>query len=175
MCTAVRGAPALVYNSDTVNVHPMIAVALESLPGDVVPTSMQAQLTWNNGTPQSWVTFSTSGHAAGGAYWLTVQVNTAVKTTGVYPWKVEVQATLPNGGGIVDRTVTGIAAVVANDSTTAVDPFGPGWSVSGDDRLLAVSASSGVPAGVLWIYGSGEARFFQSLVPLPETPVTFAA
>src|SRR6266849_383379 len=106
MGAAVCGPTALVHSSDSVHVAPMIYFSLTSQSGDPVPTTLKAQLTWNNGTPQAWVTLSTSGLSGGGTYWFTLQDSSAVTTTGVYPWKVEVQATLPNGGGTVDRTVT---------------------------------------------------------------------
>src|SRR6266849_4576160 len=114
MGAAVCGPTALVYNSDSVHVQPMIYLALTTVAGDPVPTTLQAQLTWNNGTPQSWVTLGTSGLSGGGTYWFTLQVNSPVTTTGVYPFKVEVQATLPGSGGTIDRTFTGLADVVAN-------------------------------------------------------------
>src|SRR5262249_42450429 len=58
----------LVYNSSTVSVQPIIeTVQFSDLEGSV-PSQLQAQLTWNNGTPQAWVTFSTTGHSAGDLY-----------------------------------------------------------------------------------------------------------
>ncbi len=151
-------APALSYNSDSVNVQPIFIVTLPTNAANGVPTQIQAQLTWNNGTPQAWVTFSTSGHSAGDTYALGLQVSGAVTTTGLYPWKIEVKATL-SGGTTIDVVLTGTAPVVANGSG---DAFGPGWSLAGLDRLVAVSAGTGVPAGVLWVYGKGESRFFTS-------------
>jgi YD repeat-containing protein len=153
----------LAYNSDTLHVQPLIYFSLASVAGDPVPTTLQAQLTWNNGSAQPWVTISTTGLSGGGTYWFALQVSSQVSSTGVYPRKVEVQATLPNGGGTIDRTVTGIASVVATDNTGTVDPYGPGWSVAGLDSLVPVSASTGVPAGVLFVYGTGGYGFFQSL------------
>jgi hypothetical protein len=68
----VRSTTYLVYNSDTVNVHPILQTLLASDPNGSVPTQIQAQLTWNNGTPQSWVTFATTGHSAGDVYALSL-------------------------------------------------------------------------------------------------------
>src|SRR5262249_8855578 len=118
---------SLVYNSDTVNVQPIIQATLASDPHGSVPTQIQAQLTWNNGTPQSWVTFAATGHSAGDVYVLDTQVSGAVGSTGYYPWKVEVKATF-SGGDIIDRTITGSAFVVANGSG---DAFGQGWGLAG--------------------------------------------
>jgi streptogramin lyase len=60
--------PALVYTSSSTNVKPLVEVTLLSDPQGSVPTSIDATLTWNNGSPQSPVNFSTSGHSAGDVY-----------------------------------------------------------------------------------------------------------
>ena len=73
MTTDVGGNPALVNDSDTVNVKPIVEATLLSDSGGSVPSQIQVQLTWNNGAPQSWVNFSTSGHSAGDTYLLAVQ------------------------------------------------------------------------------------------------------
>jgi RHS repeat-associated protein len=153
--------PSLAYNSDSVNVRPVISLAIMGVFGDSAPTTLQAQLTWNNGTPQSWVTISTAGHTTNSFYSFALQVSSAVAQTGVYPWQVEVQATLPDTS-VIDRTFTGYIGAVVNDSTVSgqVDPFGPGWTVRGVDQLLPVSGVSGVPDGVLYVYGQGQSRYF---------------
>jgi RHS repeat-associated protein len=143
------GDPALVYNSDSVTVKPIIQATFASDAQLAVPTQIQAQLTWNNGTPQSWVTFSTSGHSAGDVYLLDLQVASAVTSTGLYPWKVEVQVT--QSGDTLDRTIADTAVVVVNGSS---DPFGQGWSLAGLDRLVIDSA------GVGWAEGGGGSRYF---------------
>src|SRR5438128_1571160 len=48
-CAAVGGAPALVYSSDRVNVHPLVEANLYTT--DAVPQSIQAQLTWTGISP----------------------------------------------------------------------------------------------------------------------------
>jgi RHS repeat-associated protein len=144
---------ALVYNSDTINVQPVVYTQFASDPTGSVPTQIQAQLTWNNGTPQSWVTFSTTGHSAGDVYALSLQVNTAVTSTGLYPWQVEVKATLP-GGDTIDRFTYGNAPIVVNSSG---DAFGNGWSLATVDSLVSVTG------GLIWVSGNGGTRFFQSL------------
>src|SRR5207248_8614188 len=64
------------------------------------------------------------------------------------------------GGTTLTRTVSGTAVVVVTGSAS---PFGQGWSVAGLDQLVSISAGTGVPAGVLWVYGTGGARFFAAL------------
>ena len=140
------------YQSQTVNVEPIIQATLTTDPSGSVPSQIQAQLTWNNGTPQSWVTFSTTGHSAGDTYLLDTQVASAVTTTGYYPWKVEIKATV--GSDTIDDTLSGYALVVANGSGDAV---GQGWTLAGVDQLVSVTG------GVLWVYGTGGSRFFASL------------
>src|SRR5262249_25142236 len=149
----LAGPSALVYNSDSVNVKPIIETTLASPAGGQVPSSISVQLTWNNGTPQSAVTFQTTGHSAGDTYLLAVQVNTAVTASGRYPWSVTITANL-SGGDTVVRTVSGYANVVVNGSS---DPFGQGWGVWELDSLVIDSN------GVLWTFGSGDSYYFPTL------------
>ena len=149
---ALHSDLSLAYNSDTVSVQPIIETTYQSDPNGPVPTQIQVQLTWN-GTAQPWVTFSTAGHSPGNVYQLNTQVASPVATTGVYPWMVAIQATLP-GGNIVDSTISGTAPVVANGSA---DPIGRGWSVGGTAQL--VSDGNG---GFLWVDGNGGTRDFQA-------------
>ena len=104
------GSIDLTANSSSVNVKPVIAAQFASDSLGAVPTQIQVQLTWNNGTPQPWVTFQTTGHSPGDVYQLNVQASTAVTTTGVYPWTLEIKATLP-GGDVIDRKCSGQAPV----------------------------------------------------------------
>ena len=117
---------SLTYNSDTVDVRPIIDTTYQSAPSGPVPTQIQVQLTWN-GTTQPAVTFSTAGHSPGDVYQLKTQVASPVTATGVYPWTVTIQATLP-GGNIVQSTISRTSLVVVAGST---DPIGRGWSVGG--------------------------------------------
>src|SRR5262249_58257632 len=129
------GPAALVYNSDSVNVKPIIEATLTSPTGGAVPNSFDVQLTWNNGTPQTAVNFTTTGHSSGDTYLFAVQVNTAVTTTGRYPWTVQITANLA-GGDTVVRSVSGYANVVANGSS---DPVGHRWGLSALDQVVTDS------------------------------------
>jgi RHS repeat-associated protein len=155
------GASALAYNSDSIAVRPVVSAVFGSEAGDPVPSTLKARLTWNNGTSGSWVTFSTSGRSSGDAYAFALQVGSAVTATGVYAWKVEVQATLPDTT-VITRDLSGYLPLVVNDGTTT-DPFGPGWSVGLVDSLVDVPAATGVPKGKLYVSGFGQARFFQDV------------
>src|SRR5205823_6176731 len=79
------GPMALVYNSDTVNVKPIVAVQLTSLGSDPVPSSIVATLTFN-GSADSPITFSTTSHSAGDTYLLALQHATQITSTGYYAW-----------------------------------------------------------------------------------------
>src|SRR5262249_19013311 len=144
---------ALVYASETVTVKPILEATLASDAQGSVPTQIQVQLTWNNGTPQSAVTFSTSGHSAGDVYLLDSQVSSAVSSTGRYPYSVDVLSSF-SGGDTLDRVLSGRAAVVVNGAS---DPFGYGWSLKGLDSLVADSN------GALWVAGIGGSRYFRAL------------
>src|SRR4051794_32809570 len=87
---AVGGPTALVYNSNTVDVRPVVLTQVDTNPSGPVPTQIQARLTWNGGSPGGWVTFSTSGHSAGDSYLLGLQLGSAVSTSGRYSYTVDV-------------------------------------------------------------------------------------
>jgi YD repeat-containing protein len=146
---SVGGNPALVYDSATVNLSPILEASLTSDPAGSVPSEIDVQLTWNNGTPQSWVTFSTTGHSAGDTYLLAVQEAT-VTGTNAYPWSLYVRSKFSSAAPI-DRVVSGTAYVVDNGGN---NPFLTGWSIAGVDTLVSVSG------GMLWVYGAGGTRFF---------------
>jgi RHS repeat-associated protein len=147
------GPAALVYHSDTVNVQPILQPVLYSGSSTSVPSQIQAQLTWNNGTPQSWLTFATTNHSVGDAYLLPVQVANPVTASGVYPWSVEIKATL-GPGNVIDQTVTGSMVVVVTDASGNV--VGPGWSMPFAPTLISVTG------GLLWVDGSQGSRYFQN-------------
>jgi virginiamycin B lyase len=145
--------PALVYNSDTAYVLPILQATLNSDPNGSVPSQLQVSWTWNN-TNQTAVNFGTTGHSAGDTYLMDVQVgsSSAVTSTGTYPWTYQVTAVIT--GFNVVRTMSGQSQVVVNGSS---DPYGPGWSIAGVDQL--VTDSSG---GLIWVTGTGGSEYFQA-------------
>jgi YD repeat-containing protein len=152
---AVGGDLALVYNSATVNVKPIVETTFATDTQSAATSQIQVQLTWNGGSPQT-VTFTTNGGTAGAVYDLAIQLNTAVTATGYYPFTVQLTATVPPSTTYV-RTYAGYAAVVVNGSSSTTDPLGYGWSIAGVDALTSVTG------GVLWVSGTNGARFFYSL------------
>jgi RHS repeat-associated protein len=150
---AVSGSPALAYNSDSFSPAPIVEISYASDPNGTVPTSIKAQLTWNNGTPQTAVTFSTTGHSAGDVYLLDLQDSSAVTFTSAFPWSVTVTAAYSGGVNVV-RTVSGKTPVIVNGTAS---PYGPGWSLASVDQLVTVGND------LMWVHGGGEARYFQSL------------
>ncbi len=169
--------PALVYNSDAVNVRPIgeVLARFPALLGVPLSTGDKIRLDfcWNATdcqTPGSTTIFSPSGHAPGDTYLLAAQVGTPVTDlgTGVYPWAFRVRASFA-GGQSVDWTFSDVAQVVVTDKTsdpTSPDnsPFGPGWSLAGLDRIVPINedGTGNVPPGALMVYGSGDAsRYFR--------------
>src|SRR5207253_4653590 len=110
----------------TVNPKPILEAVVDSDPAGSVPTNISVQLTWNNGTPQTAVNFSTTGHSAGDVYLLDAQVASAVTSTGAYPWSMSITETF--SGSPIMRTVSGTAYVVVSPST---NPMLVGWSIAG--------------------------------------------
>jgi RHS repeat-associated protein len=148
--TGVGGHPELVYSSDSVSITPIIDVSLTTDPAGSVPADLKVQLTWN-GVAQLWQTFSTFGHSAGDTYLLAVQAPSAVLTSGLIPYSVEVKGT----GTSIDATISGNYLAAVNGATPYL---AYGWGIAGVDVLTPVS--SGSVSGILWAYGAGGTRFF---------------
>ena len=145
--TSLSNNIALVYNSDRVGAEPIISAQLQTANNAPLPATITVQLTWNGGTPQTAQTYYTSGLSAGELFTLAQQVNTAVTTTGLYNYSLQV---VLNYGTPVTLTYSGTTAVIAEDSS----PYGAGWTFSGVDRLYSVTG------GILREYGSGGWGFY---------------
>jgi RHS repeat-associated protein len=159
--TEVGGNPALVYNSATVSPRPVIQLLLQSDPNTGNPAATQYQVAWSfNGVNQTTATFPVSNFQAGAVYLLAVQVGSAVTATGVYPWSATITIT-KQGGGTATATASGYVPVVVRDSS----PYGAGWGIDGVNQFVPVPANGNVPAGLLWVTGSGDARFFTGSGP----------
>jgi RHS repeat-associated protein len=159
--TDVGGNPALVYNSATVSPRPVIQLQLQSDPNPGNPAATQYQVAWSfNGVNQTTATFPVSNFQAGAVYLMAVQVGSAVTATGVYPWSVTVTITR-QGGGTATATASGYVPVVVRDSS----PDGAGWGIDGVNQLVPIAANGNVPAGLLWVTGAGDARFFTGSGP----------
>ena len=186
--SSVSGSPALVYNSATTSPKPVIQFELQSDPNTGNPAATQYQVAWSfNGVAQTTKTFSVSSFQAGAVDLFSVQVGSAVTATGVYPWSATVTVTL-SGGGTVTLTPSGYIPVVVRDAS----PYGAGWGIGsslspvlggegggegvgsgqGVDQLYPITASGTVPAGMLWVTGSGEYRFFRAPDPTPAPRIS---
>jgi RHS repeat-associated protein len=141
----------LVYNSNTVNVLPIIETTFHTDSGATLPSTIQDQLTWNNGTPQSAVSFSTTGHNPGDTFLFDVQVASAVTATGNYPFQIQITA------GSVTRFYSGNAYIAVNGSS---DALGQGITLAAQDSLVADTQ------GVMFVKGDGFSRYF------PNGPTT---
>jgi PKD repeat protein len=146
--TAVGGNPALVYNSSTVQVRPVIQLEVQGDPNGLAPTQAQVQLTWN-GTPQAPVLFNTAGQLPGAVYTLAVQLANPVAASGAYPWSATVTFLFPDNS-TRQATAAGTASVVARDAS----PYGAGWGIDGLSQLVVG------PTGALLVTGAGDSRFF---------------
>src|SRR5262249_34735127 len=118
--TDVGGSPSLSYNSERVDVRPVISATLRSDNVQSLPSTITAQLTWN-GTTQASQTFNTTGLVAGDTITVAQQVSSAVTTSGRYAWSL---AVTENYGTPVTSTLTGVSYVDAEDSSV----FGAGWT-----------------------------------------------
>jgi RHS repeat-associated protein len=151
--TSVGGNPALVYNSNTVAVRPIVEVNLGSSSGDPVPSKIQVQLVGDNASLH---TFATTGHVAGDAYLLGAELSAPATFTGQVTRTAHVHIQFA-GGLAVDTEVSARGPEVVRDILTGpqADPFGAGWGIAGVDRLFFNCD------GVSWVTGSGDSRFFK--------------
>ncbi len=143
----------LVYDGGSVAVQPIIQTKLTTDASTALPSNIYAVLTWD-GVAQSTVTFSTTGFDAGEILTLATQVNSAVTTAGRHTWSLTVS--FPGGYGVSPVTTSGVMYLAPQDSSV----FGAGWTFSGVDKLVSVSASSPYPAGMMRVYGTGEVEFY---------------
>ena len=151
--TSMGGNPALVYNSATVGVRPVINVLVTPDVGLGNPVLIRARLTWDGGSPQGWYYYGSWDSTA--ARVIGVQQDTAVTQTGRYDWTVNVEV---DYAGPITHTpsVSGRVTVLVQDSSVSgkIDPYGAGWGIAGVDRLVSVTD------GFIWAYGTGDSEFF---------------
>ncbi len=152
---AAGGGTALVYNSNTVDVRPVIELHLDGA-FPQTPTGIVVTLTWNGATPETTTFFMPPGNAVpNGGYLLAVQEANRVATSGIYAWSATVQLSFATAAPVTAST-SGHAAVVVNDSADAT-PFGPGWGLAGIDHLVTTAVAND---DVLWVTGAGDSRVF---------------
>jgi YD repeat-containing protein len=154
--TDQSGNPTFIYNSNLANALPVVQATIQTDNAGPVPSPIKAFLTWNNGTEQqNPVIFNTGNVAPGDLVTLAVQPASSpppINATGRYYWRLRIQ--IPNQQ---DKIVNG-SAFIRNETTSQ---FGAGWTLSNLNQLVSIPASGNDPAGWLWLYGTGETRFFQ--------------
>jgi RHS repeat-associated protein len=148
--TSASANAAIVYNSDSVNVKPIVQATLQSVNNAALPGSITASLTFN-GSSTGTLTYSTAGLAAGDPFVIAAQAPSSITTTGRYTYTLVVSVP-----GQSPQTYNGSTFVVAQDASV----FGAGWTFSPVDQLFSIAASGGLPAGVLRSYGAGEWSFY---------------
>ncbi|MFO0969474.1 MAG: SBBP repeat-containing protein [Gemmataceae bacterium] len=144
------GNPALVYDGTSLNIQPVIQGVVSAPNNAALPSTIGVELIWD-GTSQGTNNDSTSSLVQGDKITVAARPTSAV-STGRHTWELRVK-------------ITGLPDLVASGTTFAVDqassPFGAGWNLSILNRLIDVPASGSLPAGKLWLYGTGGWKFFQ--------------
>jgi len=146
------GNPQLVYNSDFVDVRPIVQANVQTDVNVALPPSITAQLTWD-GNVVATTTILTTGKSPGQLLTLALQVPFVVSGVGRHLWSIQLTMNYP---APIVRVVNGSTFVVNNEDSSA----GAGWSWSMTDRLYDIAASGGQPAGKLRVYGTGSWRFY---------------
>jgi RHS repeat-associated protein len=144
----------LVYNSETVDPHPMIDLWVPL--NNEVPNSISASLVWNNGTAEVRSFSIASAVVAGNRLYVSMPLS-AVTTTGIYRWKATVTLGYSDGSDSISyvREVSGQRVVVSNASPS----LSPGWSLPDVNHLEVYSGSLGTTTlsdkDVLLVQGDG--------------------
>jgi RHS repeat-associated protein len=147
-------APALVYNSESVDARPVVAVDVQTDNTTALPPSVVAALTWD-GVVVATTTYATTGRAPGDLLSVALQPPTGVTGVGRHLWSVTVTLDYTAAPDVV-LTTSGQTFVAAQDDS----PYGAGWTFSNVDRLYPVAAAGGFPAGVLRTFGAGGWAFY---------------
>lgn len=138
----------LLYQSNTLP-EPIVAVDTSLLSGSMVPTDIDAQLTFD-GTAGTTYTYETFSLSSGDSFRIALQADASSLSTGRYDYSVELTA---NGFmGSTSHTYSGSQNVVNRESST--HPFGRGWQLAGLDELVVDSS------GALWVQSDGTALWF---------------
>ncbi|HZW34311.1 MAG TPA: hypothetical protein VFF52_26545, partial [Isosphaeraceae bacterium] len=138
---------ALDYDSLTADPRPIILVPHPLDPTQVVPTAVNATLTFNSQVGTTWY-YNTSQFIPGDVQEIALQANATGLSTGRYNYSVQV----------VDERLTNTTftysgtATVLNQSTSA---FGDGWTLQGLEQIIP--ASGGV---ILTLGDGGESLWF---------------
>ncbi len=150
--TDQSGDPELVYNSDSVDIHPIVSAVLQSSNSEALPSTMTGTLIWDTGGTPTTTTFSYDVPASaspGDVLSLGVQTTATVTTAGAYGWELQISS---NSGTL---TATSMAYEVPEDSS----PFGAGWTFSNTDQLYLANGTD-VTGGIIRAYGTGEWRYY---------------
>jgi RHS repeat-associated protein len=156
--TAVGGDPALVYDSSTVDVRPLVETTLTPGANQAAPTAMQLDLYLDGGSSsQTFTPDPAKPLPTGGSYVLGVAAGAPLTASGRYSWTMDVSLSLPDGSTALGSLLGAADAVVRDNSDPTqgpADTIGAGWGIAGVDHLLLDCQ------GVFWEYGSGGSRYF---------------
>ena len=154
--TSLGGNPALVYNGNTVDVHPIIDVFIDTHGDSVLPDNIKVDLFWNgNPSPVGSSGYAPgSGLVTGDTLEVAVQSGVAVTQADYYDWSVNVELDyLGPPASSVTLSCIGHAAVVPFDNSA----YGAGWGIDSVDRLVVPTTTT---TGFIYVYGNGDSRWF---------------
>src|SRR6516162_9401839 len=154
----------LVYSSVVADPMPVFQLRYQLDPSQSLPTSVTAQLTLkdqNNNTvfTGSTIYYNPSSLNPGDWMLIALQANGSGLASGRYNWQINLTANYTNPANVTYSGAFDLITSSTTPTTYTNNPFGPGWSLAGVDRLIPVTG------GVI----------LQNPVSLPEIPVTLAA
>jgi len=154
----------LVYSSVVADPMPVFQLRYQLDPSQSLPTSVTAQLTLkdqNNNTvfTGSTIYYNPSSLNPGDWMLIALQANGSGLASGRYNWQINLTANYTNPANVTYSGAFDLITSSTTPTTYTNNPFGPGWSLAGVERLIPVTG------GVI----------LQNPVSLPEIPVTLAA
>ncbi len=161
---ATQNSVQLVYSGHTTGLsgfQPVVVATLETYAPRGVPSSIELRLTWN-GVQGPWVTFQTTGHAAGDKYLLAAQVPPGgAPATGFYDWLLE--ATIHYTDGDVLLPAKGRSPIAVRSSADETSGIGYGWDLAGHHRLYLDNDSTGKHLGAYLVRDTGHGWYFKNV------------
>lgn len=168
--TEVGGSPALVYNSDTASVRPIVELSFtlplpETWGGAALDTrvdKIEVELFWEaaNGVlkPAGKREFLPGPDSLRTRVLVSMMLDSPVTRSGFYSWKAVVTVHYTSGGqsSAVQYLSKGETPVVVQSG-----PVGSGWGIAGVDRVVVQDCDpSPSPGSILVAYGTGDYRVF---------------
>ncbi|HEY1191216.1 MAG TPA: hypothetical protein VGE74_26515, partial [Gemmata sp.] len=170
----VGGSPALVYNSDTAAVRPIVEFTLNlpeqpswaGGPAVVRPTGIDINLYWEGedgalGAPTPYH-FTPTANDSPTSFLLAAMAGAPVTRSGFYSWRADVVISYMEGPEpfSIQFQSKGETPVVVRSAASGTVAVGNGWGIAGVDQLVIESGPTQYVDRFIMTYGTGDYRVF---------------